>query len=259
MPSRKTKQTTKTEQVVEAVASQVTEPVTVVAEEQTVVVVPVVQQTAPVVVAEEQTVVVTPVVQETTPVVQQTVPVVAPKKRVSKKIETKTNKVSPVKKSVVKKKPVAKKPVTKKQTTRIAKPKSAVAKRNVVKTEKIDKEGETEQLGEEGGKKNRYFKLIYNSKTSGRFSGNKPKQAANKALTSIVKSLDEENATFENKKFKFTIVECTRGSRHKEYHYVGERLKLKEPTLIKIKNANGDEKLIEYNYMNVVKKAKQEA
>lgn len=73
----------------------------------------------------------------------------------------------------------------------------------------------------------RYFKCVYNGEAFGRFSGAKPKQAANKALTYLMKLGHESPITF-------SIVECSRGSKHKEYKYKGERIELDKPMEVNI-------------------------
>ena len=101
----------------------------------------------------------------------------------------------------------------------------------------------------------RYFKVVYeNGQPKGRFSGTKPKQAANKALTSILKNRESDGKSTTTK-IKFSIIECTRGSKHKEYNYVGERVKLDKPMEVTIgKGANA--KTIKYRYNNKVFKDK---
>jgi hypothetical protein len=101
----------------------------------------------------------------------------------------------------------------------------------------------------------RYFKVVYEKgQPKGRFSGTKPKQAANKALTSILKNRESDGKSTTTK-IKFSIVECTRGSKHKEYNYVGERVKLDKPMEVTIgKGANA--KTIKYRYNNRVFKDK---
>jgi len=96
----------------------------------------------------------------------------------------------------------------------------------------------------------RYFKIVCeDGNCRGRFSGKKPKQAANKALTSILK---QRKDPLKGGKIKFKICECTRGSKCKEYSYVGQRKELTEPMDVTI----GDKK-ITYRFQNVVKKAKK--
>jgi hypothetical protein len=81
----------------------------------------------------------------------------------------------------------------------------------------------------------RYFKLYYAEKNKGRYCGKKPKQAANKAFSSIVKELNgnmQNEGT--NQDINFSIRECTRNSKHKEYRYVGKREFLPKPVPVYI-------------------------
>jgi hypothetical protein len=92
-------------------------------------------------------------------------------------------------------------------------------------------EDEEEQVGG----KLRYFKLFYNNQNKGRYCGKKPKQAANKAFSSIIKEL---NANGKNEgvnvDIHFSIMECTRNSKRKEYRYMGKREVLPEPVPVYI-------------------------
>lgn len=107
------------------------------------------------------------------------------------------------------------------------------------------------------GKGRRFFKLIYNGEKMGRFSGNKPKQAANKALTSIIHDRQEKDEPTDID-IKFKIVECTRRSKQKKYYYVGSRVELPKPVEVKIKNpTDGSFKTIKYKYNNKVSKDKE--
>ena len=83
----------------------------------------------------------------------------------------------------------------------------------------------------------RYFKIVCeDGSCRGRFSGKKPKQAANKALTSILK---QKKSMKGGGKLNFSICECTRGSKCKVYNYTGERRKLEKPMDVTI----GDKKI----------------
>ncbi len=107
------------------------------------------------------------------------------------------------------------------------------------------------------GTKLRYFKLIYNEEVQGRYCGKKPKQAANKAFSSIIKTLKQsgqQNGGV-NVDINFTIRECTRNSKHKEYKYIGKRQVLDNPVQVKIANADGSVKQIEYKFHNKLQKA----
>ena len=170
----------------------------------------------------------------------------AVKKTVASKTQKAGSKSKVVKKKVAKKEGGAKKKVTK--TAKAVKKggKSQKKKTAAKKTTKV-------VVKKEGG--SRYFKVKYNNQSpTGRFSGTKPKQAANKALTSILK-LREGAGESTKVKIKFSIVECTRGSKHKEYSYVGERVELDKPMEVKIgKGPNA--KTIKYRYNNKVFKDK---
>lgn len=139
----------------------------------------------------------------------------------------------------------AKKAPTKKQTKK-------VTKKSVKKVVKKPVTKKTSSL--KGGSKvptSRYFKVVLNEgEAFGRFSGSKPKQAANKALTSILRKKRHEKKSTKGK-IHFSIVECTRGSKRKEYNYVGNRVKLDDPVTVNIKG-----KEVTYQYSNVVRKDK---
>ena len=135
--------------------------------------------------------------------------------------------------------------------------KKAVAEPAVKSTKKVQKvvaeEAHEEKQMDE---KLRYFKLYYNDNICGRYSGKKPKQAANKAFSSIIKDMRKtDNKEGVNIDITFTIKECTRNSFHKEYKYVGKRLLLKSPVKVTIENGDGTSKDIVYKYHNELKKA----
>ena len=89
------------------------------------------------------------------------------------------------------------------------------------------------------GGKLRYFKLFYNGQIKGRYCGKKPKQAANKAFSSIIKELNAGEAKGVNVDVLFSIKECTRTSKHKkEYNYVGKREALPNPVPVFIPHKN---------------------
>lgn len=138
--------------------------------------------------------------------------------------------------------------------------KKAVAEPVVKATKKVQKvvAEEAKEANEEKqmDDKLRYFKLYYNDNICGRYSGKKPKQAANKAFSSIIKDMRKtDNKEGVNIDITFTIKECTRNSFHKEYKYVGKRLLLKSPVKVTIENGDGTSKDIVYKYHNELKKA----
>ena len=116
---------------------------------------------------------------------------------------------------------------------------------------------EAEEGDEQTGGKLRYFKLFYNEEYQGRYCGRKPKQAANKAFSSIIKEMKKNGNQYGgfNVDVNFSIRECTRNSKHKEYNYVGVREQLNEPVDVEIKNGDGSIKKITYSFHNKIAKA----
>lgn len=102
--------------------------------------------------------------------------------------------------------------------------------------------------------KTRYWKVLCNDGTDGceaprgRYAGASPYQAANKALTEIIRRRKTEGKKTTGK-ISLTMVESTRGSKKREHHYEGRRVKLKEP----IKYRAGDQELVKH-YKNQLKK-----
>ncbi len=95
----------------------------------------------------------------------------------------------------------------------------------------------------------RYFKVaIDGGDPHGRFSGTRPKQAAYKALTHIIRE-KEKNNTISKGKFRFSMIECTKGSKHKTYDYVGERIELDEPVEVVI-GCGDNQKIIQFKSDN---------
>jgi hypothetical protein len=174
------------------------------------------------------------------------------KKEVKK--EAKAVEAKAVEGKAVKGKGVAKKTVEKVAEKKVNKAKSKVEVKQ--ETEEVEEAGE----GDETSNKLRYFKLIYNDQIQGRYCGKKPKQAANKAFSSIIKDCKksgQQNGGV-NVDINFTIKECTRNSKHKEYKYIGKREVLENPVKVEIANSDGSVKQIEYKYHNKLQKARKE-
>lgn len=81
----------------------------------------------------------------------------------------------------------------------------------------------------------RYFRLINNitGKTFGRYCGKTPKQAANKAFSSLVKRNKNINGII-----NFSIIECTLHSNKSIYKYTGERLNIENGFTRILRNNN---------------------
>ena len=112
--------------------------------------------------------------------------------------------------------------------------KNKKAKVTVQEVQEVVEQKVQEDEEEQVGGKLRYFKLFYNNQNKGRYCGKKPKQAANKAFSSIIKELGSGSNDGINVDINFSIKECTRNSKHKEYKYVGKREVLPEPVPVYI-------------------------
>lgn len=103
----------------------------------------------------------------------------------------------------------------------------------------------------------RYFHLIYNNKIKGRFTGKAPGQAASKAFTALYKKNPRAqygqgiNVNLNlniNEPINFSIIECTRGSKHKTFYYTGIRHKLDEERIIELKDSRSKKIVYTYKY-----------
>jgi len=145
--------------------------------------------------------------------------------------------------------------MTKTMTKAMTKATKVVKKPTKVKNTRKTKHSKKEPKQVGGVNRKRWFKILINDgKNDGRYSGKKPKQAASKALTSILKK-NGKSGENTHEKIKFSIIECTRGSKHKVYNYVGQRIKLKNPMPVSIGKGQ-EEKVINYQYNNRVMKDK---
>lgn len=82
----------------------------------------------------------------------------------------------------------------------------------------------------EDKRRSRSFKVKEDGedKAYGRYTGESPYQAANKALSELIRKRNKDGKTTQSK-IDFTLIESTKGSKHREHQYVGKRLKLKTP------------------------------
>ena len=114
-----------------------------------------------------------------------------------------------------------------------------------------------EQVAEQGvaGKKgSRSFKvkLEQNGPQYGRYNGDSPYQAANKALSEIIRNRVKNNqATDED--ITFFLVESTKGSGKKIHQYVGKRMKLEEAVEYTVDNGQ----VIKKEFKNILRKVKK--
>jgi len=182
--------------------------------------------------AQAEKVVEQPVAQVAQPVAQVAQPVVQTAGKAKK--QTKTAQAEPVAQQVVQ--PVVQQvaqPVAQ-QGGKVKKTKAKVQEQAVQQVQEQEAQADDEE--EQVGGKLRYFKLFYNGQNKGRYCGKKPKQAANKAFSSIIKELNGngQNGGANNQDIDFSIKECTRSSKHKEYKYTGKREVLPEPVPVYI-------------------------
>lgn len=165
----------------------------------------------------------------------------APAKTTTAKKSTAPKKATPAKTGGAKAAPVKKASLAKKAT-----PKKAVAKKVAPAKKQVG--GNTESTL-------RHFKILNNDGTKdGRYAGRKPKQAASKVLTALAKEHKKPG-----KVFRFTIVECTRGSKCNKYTYEGSKVVLKKPNEVEIKDKETGEvvKTITYKHQSKLRKIKK--
>lgn len=103
------------------------------------------------------------------------------------------------------------------------------------------------------GHRPRFFNLCDDDTHHGRYraGGNwtpnaQPKQAAIKAFQQFIRNKELDGISTDGE-HKFSIIECTRGSERKIYHYIGERVTLPQPI-----TANLGGKMVTYKYRNRV-------
>jgi hypothetical protein len=187
---------------------------------------------------------------ETTPTEVAPAPVADKKTKAPKKAETEaTVVVAPVEEAQPKTKQskkskkeevevVAVAPVAPVAPVEEAKPKKGKKAKTVEPEPEVEEE--VEQTA--GGHKKRYFRCVYKNKEAeivevGRYSGIKPKQAASKALSAIIKKTKLKIG----EPVKYLIQECTRGSKKKKYSYVGQQAQLDSKLIFKISPKTDDD------------------
>jgi len=105
-----------------------------------------------------------------------------------------------------------------------------------------------------GGKGTRSFKvkLEPNGPLYGRYNGDSPYQAANKALSEIIRNRVKNNQN-SDEQLNFYLVESTKGSLKKSHQYEGRRVKLDAPVQYQV--AGGQ--MITKEFKNVLRKVKK--
>ena len=88
----------------------------------------------------------------------------------------------------------------------------------------------------EDKKKSRSFKVkLGEDKAYGRYTGDSPYQAANKALSELIRKKKKDGDTTAGK-INFNLIESTKGSKNKEHEYIGKRISLKKPITYQTKD-----------------------
>jgi hypothetical protein len=102
-------------------------------------------------------------------------------------------------------------------------------------------------------KKNRSFKVKLTTEGDlyGRYNGDSPYQAANKALSEIIRTKVKNNESIDSE-INFYLVESTKGSKKKSHQYIGKRVQLDTPVIYKV----GEQEIVK-NFKNILKKVKR--
>jgi hypothetical protein len=102
-------------------------------------------------------------------------------------------------------------------------------------------------------KRNRSFKVKLSTEAElyGRYNGDSPYQAANKALSEIIRNKVKNNESVDEE-INFYLVESTKGSLKKSHQYLGKRIQLETPVIYKV----GDQQIVK-NFKNILKKVKK--
>lgn len=102
-------------------------------------------------------------------------------------------------------------------------------------------------------KKNRSFKVKLTTEGDlyGRYNGDSPYQAANKALSEIIRNKVKNSESIDSE-INFYLVESTKGSKKKSHQYIGKRVQLDTPVIYKV----GEQEIVK-NFKNILKKVKR--
>lgn len=86
----------------------------------------------------------------------------------------------------------------------------------------------------------------------GRYNGDSPYQAANKALSEIIRNKVKNNEPVDQD-ISFYLIESTKGSSKKIHKYVGKRTKLNQPVTYTVDNGQ----VITKEFKNILRKVKK--
>jgi hypothetical protein len=108
-----------------------------------------------------------------------------------------------------------------------------------------------------GKKKSRSFRvrLDIDGDQYGRYNGESPYQAANKALSEIIRNKVKKGEPIDEE-ITFFLIESTKDSKKKIHQYLGKRTKLAEPVKYKVKNGDKEQEITK-EYKNILRKVKK--
>lgn len=89
----------------------------------------------------------------------------------------------------------------------------------------------------------------------GRYNGESPYQAANKALSEIIRNKVKANQET-GSEITFFLIESTKGSGKKTHQYTGRRVKLDTPVSYTVKNGDRTQTITK-EYKNILRKMKK--
>ena len=113
-------------------------------------------------------------------------------------------------------------------------------------------EAQNNEIHEKKGNRSFKVKLDQNGPQYGRYNGDSPYQAANKALSEIIRNKVKNNQPVDQD-INFFLVESTKGSGKKVHQYVGKRMKLNQPVTYTVDNGI----VITKEYKNILRKVKK--
>lgn len=116
----------------------------------------------------------------------------------------------------------------------------------------VENVNENNQVNERKGTRSFKVKLEQNGPQYGRYNGDSPYQAANKALSEIIRNKVKNNQATD-RDITFFLVESTKGSGKKVHQYVGKRMKLAQPVTYTVDNGQ----VITKEYKNILRKVKK--
>jgi len=121
-----------------------------------------------------------------------------------------------------------------------------------INTETETNNTSTNKKGTKKSSRSFKVKMDLNGHQYGRYNGDSPYQAANKALSEIIRNKVKQNQN-PDEEITFFLVESTKGSTKKVHEYVGKRTKLEVPVVYKVNNNQE----IKKEFKNILRKVKK--